>query len=366
MNTSPIPVLIADIGGTNARLSIVIIEKNKPIIEIDKKTYTTYAHKNLKTILSNYISSFKSTEHFPVFAVLGLPGAIINNKVVLSHALSHLNGTTGEEMAKSIGIRHVLYLNDFNVNGYSIQCKELENNVDYVQINEGVEPVENSTKVMIGAGTGLGTGYLTKTPIMKYYSVHSSEGGQQDFAPTTELQGKYKEFIKKILNVQCPSVEMACCGSSISTIYRFFESLEHIDCDQGIASEMKKAIGDKDKLTKLNERIIEYGTKNKCQLCKRVVDFFIELYGSICGNIAISMLPFGGIYLLGGVSSALAEYMKRTDIFMNNFVNKAGLNSLLEKIPVYIIINKNLGVSGAAIYAKKIIEEGTIDNIIQK
>ena len=78
------------------------------------------------------------------------------------------------------------------------------------------------------------------------------------------------------------------------------------------------------------------------------------------------MLPFGGIYLLGGVSSALAEYMKRTDIFMSNFVNKAGLNLLLEKIPVYIIINKNLGVSGAAIYAKKIIEEGTIDNIIQK
>ena len=52
MNTSPIPVLIADIGGTNARLSIVIIEKNKPIIEIDKKTYTTYAHKNLQRMLT--------------------------------------------------------------------------------------------------------------------------------------------------------------------------------------------------------------------------------------------------------------------------------------------------------------------------
>ena len=122
MNSNITPVLIADIGGTNARLSLVLIEKTNSdykITEIDKKTYTTFAHKTLKSILSNYISSFKSTEHFPVFAVLGLPGAIINNKVVLSHALSHLNGTTGEEMAKSIGIRHVLYLNDFNVNGYS-------------------------------------------------------------------------------------------------------------------------------------------------------------------------------------------------------------------------------------------------------
>ena len=42
---------------------------------------------------------------------------------------------------------------------------------------------------------------------------------------------------------------------------------------------------------------------------------------------------------------------------MKNFVNKAGLNMLLEKIPVYVIINTNLGVSGAAVFARKIIEE---------
>ena len=366
MNSNITPVLIADIGGTNARLSLVLIEKTNSdykITEIDKKTYTSFAHKTLKSILSNYISSFKSTDTFPKFAVLGIPGALINNKVIVSNVLPDLNGTTGEEMAKEIGIEHVIYLNDFNVNGYSIQSKVLENNIDYIQLNPGVDPEPNTTKGMIGAGTGLGMGYLTKTPAMKYYSVHSSEGGSMDFAPTSELQERYRKFLSDILKVQCPSVEMACCGSSISNIYRFFETIEKVNGDEGIKAEMHQALGNQDKLTKLNQKIIEYGISNKCLLCKRVVDFFIEIYGSITGNFAISMLPFGGIYLLGGVSSALANYMQSTDIFMKNFVNKAGLNMLLEKIPVYVIINTNLGVSGAAVFARKIIEEGTIEKM---
>ena len=366
MNTQSTPVLIADIGGTNARLSIVLIEKNTSelkTIEIDKTTYTTFEHANLKSILSNYISKFKNTPHFPKFAVLGIPGALINNKVIVSNALPDLNNTTGAEMAREIGIEHVIYLNDFNVNGYSIQSKILEENVDYIQLNPGVTPEPNTTKAMVGAGTGLGMGYLTKTSLMKYYSVHSSEGGCQDFAPTTELQEKYKNYLAATLKVKCPSVEMACCGSSISIMFWFFEKEMKVQGNKEIIKEMDAAKGCQTKLTKLNEKIIEKGINNTCPLCKKVVDFFIEVYGSICGNLAITLLPFGGIYLLGGVSAALSEYMKKTDIFLKNFVDKAGLNSMLEKIPIYVIINKNLGVGGAAVFAKKVIEEGNIEQI---
>ena len=43
---------------------------------------------------------------------------------------------------------------------------------------------------------------------------------ERDFA---ELQEKYKNYLAATLKVKCPSVEMACCGSSISIMFWFFE-----------------------------------------------------------------------------------------------------------------------------------------------
>jgi glucokinase len=361
MTSQSVPVLIGDIGGTNSRLSLIII--NDPmspdvkITEINKINVKTFNYPTLKHLLSEYVNKFKDTPYFPDIAVLGIPGALINNKVIISNALPYLNGTTGSQMANDIGIKHLIYLNDFNINGYSIQSTKLEEGKDYFQLNPGVIPEPNSTKAMIGAGTGLGMGYLTKSSTTRYYSVHSSEGGQQDFSPTNPLQQRYKEYLIHRLNVFNPTIGHACSGSAISYIYSFFKNVEKEEGDVSMMEEYEQIKSNQDKLVMFHEKIIQKGINNECSLCKKVVNFFVELYGSVAGNLAISMLPFGGLYLLGGVSAALAEYIKSNDIFMKHFSSKGGLKCVLEKFPIYIMINQQIGVFGAAVFAKKFIEE---------
>lgn len=371
MESELVPVVIGDIGGTNCRLSLIKIntkEESTNIKNLHIKIYKSLKFKNnLEEILKEYLKYLKSENCEPKMAVLGIPGAIINNRVIVSYQFPLLNGTSGSEMAKKIGVDHLMYLNDFNINGYAIQNKKFVEGVDYIHLNPNIKSESNQTKAMIGAGTGLGMGYLTKTPYNKYYSVYSSEGGQQDFAPCTKLQNDYKQFLIEKIGFPKPSWEMACCGSSITRIYKFFlsikeeEKINENDIDKNLMNDVLNSENDGKKIIDCNNKIIENCINNKCSLCKRTIDFFIELYGSIAGNISLLTLPFGGIYLFGGVSAALANYMKKNDIFIKNLINKAGLDKFLERIPVYIIINEELGVTGAAEFTKQALEEGKLN-----
>lgn len=65
--------------------------------------------------------------------------------------------------------------------------------------------------------------------------------------------------------------------------------------------------------------IIEMAMKRKDPLCHKVVDKFAEIYGVEVGNMALSVLPYGGIYLIGGVTEGITEHLLHSDVFLNSF-----------------------------------------------
>ena len=66
---------------------------------------------------------------------------------------------------------------------------------DFERLNDN--PIElNAPIAMIGAGTGLGHGFLVKNSVSKYYEVSPSEGGHQDFAPQNELEWEYFTYLQ--------------------------------------------------------------------------------------------------------------------------------------------------------------------------
>lgn len=366
MSEKKISVLLGDIGGTNSRLCIVYMVKDSIIETIDEKVYPTYKYKGLKEILKDYLSNFKNKEIYPKLAVLGIPGIVVNNKVLGSFALPELNGKTGNEMGKELEIDYFMYLNDFNVNGYAIQSKNIKEGIDYISLTPNVKPVPNACKFMIGAGTGLGTGFLTKKNYDKYYTVNSAQGGQQDFPINNQLQYNYKKYLSQFYKVDNPTCENACCGSTITLIYKFISNEENIKEKD---SELKKNVMElnedlnNEKVRDLNKKIIENGINEKCPLCKRVLDFFIEIYASIAANLAIATVSLGGVYLFGGVTAGIAEYLKKSNLFVNNFVHKGGLDMMLKTIPIYAVINEKLGIIGAGEYARQAIEDGRLNVI---
>jgi glucokinase len=90
------------------------------------------------------------------------------------------------------------------------------------------------------------------------------------------------------------------------------------------------------------------------RLCVQALDLFVAAYGAEAGNLALNCLPYGGLYLAGGVGGKILPKLQDGE-FMENFLDKGRMRSLLENIPVSLITNPKVGLLGAALYAQKLI-----------
>ena len=62
--------------------------------------------------------------------------------------------------------------------------------------------------------------------------------------------------------------------------------------------------------------------KKRDPLCLKVIDKFTEILAVEVGNMALKTLPYGGIYLTGGVTMGIRDYMLHSDTFLENFYAK--------------------------------------------
>lgn len=364
-----IPFLLGDIGGTNVRLKLVnLTESSNPEVEeLSSNIYSTTPQTIFDTIKSFISECFDKFSLKPNTAIFGVPGVIIGGTVIVSTQIPTFNGVSGKKLAEILGIENGIFLNDFNINGYAIQSNKLILGKDYIQLNPGVERVENESIGMIGTGTGLGMGYLTKPLGSSYYNVYSSEGGYADYPPTEEIEYKYKEYLSKKLKKNYINKEEALSGRSLGNLFLFFvdEMKEEPknEKEKEILSQLKGLTEEnyKENITKINKVILQEGidlnNDLNTSICRKVVDRFVKMYASTASDIALSILPYGGLFLLGGLSEGLSSYMMKTGDFIKKFEDKGGLGVILKRIPIFVVVNLQFGVFGAEVYAKKLITE---------
>ena len=132
------------------------------------------------------------------------------------------------------------------------------------------------------------------------------------------------------------------------------------DMDLGNKLDALKDMKNLLEVDKLNIEIVTKGLKDECSLCKKVLELFIEIFGETAGNSALYCIPHGGMYLVGGLSFALKDMIKNSDIFMKHFVNKDNFHFFLEKFPVYLVKNGELGILGSAECARRLIEKNEV------
>ena len=68
-------VLVGDVGGTNIRLNIRRISKdiNVPHNVINRSKLPSQKYPSLEAAIEEYLSPYKNTENYPLYAVIGLP-----------------------------------------------------------------------------------------------------------------------------------------------------------------------------------------------------------------------------------------------------------------------------------------------------
>jgi len=222
-------------------------------------------------------------------------------------------------------------------------------NIKHVELlndKVGAQREEKGIIACVGAGTGLGEAFLMWGG--DEYIANGTEGGHTEFAPQTELEWRLTRYVKERLRLQHVSSERLISGLGIPHIYEFL-------CRESpylISAELKRKLGLIHHDKNAHGYAIMEEAVNGDALAKRAIELFVEIYGAEVGNMALKCLPYGGIFIAGGIAPSAFQMMKEHDRFYRAFKDKGRMEGILAKIPIYIIRHENAGLLGSKVKAQ--------------
>eukprot|EP00595_Chromulina_sp_UTEXLB2642_P001647 CAMPEP_0196766012 /NCGR_PEP_ID=MMETSP1095-20130614/16996_1 /TAXON_ID=96789 ORGANISM="Chromulina nebulosa, Strain UTEXLB2642" /NCGR_SAMPLE_ID=MMETSP1095 /ASSEMBLY_ACC=CAM_ASM_000446 /LENGTH=117 /DNA_ID=CAMNT_0042125781 /DNA_START=839 /DNA_END=1189 /DNA_ORIENTATION=+ len=88
------------------------------------------------------------------------------------------------------------------------------------------------------------------------------------------------------------------------------------------------------------------------------MEIFVTAYGSEAGVAALKWLPFGGLYLTGGITPKNIDLLTDKDgPFLSAFLDKGRVSGMLCSIPIYAVMTEDLGVRGAHLLAFRLLRD---------
>lgn len=323
-------VLAGDVGGTNARLAIVDVGGGDARIVKETK-YPSRDYPGLAPIVRRFC---EETGSRPDRACFGIACPIVGDDCTAPNLPWTINV---KKLTADIGIPRTRIINDFVSVGYGI---ELLGPTDRVTLQEGVA-VPHGPIALIGAGTGLGQGFLFWDD--DHYEVLASEGGHSDFAARGKAQAGLLQFLEaKFHRV---SWERLLSGPGLVNIYHYL-------AESGVSPEQATV---KDQMTREDPAavITRHALGKADCLSDRALDLFSEIFGAQAGNLALTVVATGGVYLAGGIAPRIVKRLKAGG-FMAAFRDKGRLSEVLSHIPVHVVINPNVGLLGSAAVAGRL------------
>ena len=96
--------------------------------------------------------------------------------------------------------------------------------------------------------------------------------------------------------------------------------------------------------------IAEQACAGTCEVCVATMDLWTDAYGAEAGNLAVRALAFGGVYVAGGIAPKILPKLK-DGTFFQAFCDKTLLSPVLARIPIYVVLNEDAPIWGAAYQA---------------
>jgi len=320
-------ILAGDIGATRTRLAAFQTEGNKLELVVGK-TYKSQDHSGLQEIISAFVKS----EGIPVHsACFGVAGPVRGGRSKISNLPWTIEA---RELSTQLKLGSIGLINDLEAYAYGIDALESK---DFVTLSEGVEDVEGN-RVVISARTGLGIAGLYWDGFRHH--PFPCEGGHADFAPKNDLEAELARYLRtKYDHVSC---ERILSGPGIKNIYDFLRETGKAEEPSWLQKQINEA---PDPPALISQLALE----NKAQICDQTMKIFVGVYGSETGNCALTLLATGGVFIGGSIAAKIVPRMQ-DPVFMNSFLDKGRMRSLLSDIPVKIVLNDDCGITGAARY----------------
>jgi glucokinase len=296
-------VLLGDIGATNARFALLVDGALGPVKSFDVASFARFADA-AAIFLKDHCRQLEISN-----AVLAVAGPIEGQRCVLTNCSWVIDA---RELYEAFGLQSRI-VNDFEAVAYSLPSLT---SADLVGMG-GTKAELGAPMAVLGPGSGLGVACLV--PGLGKPVVIPSEGGHATLAGICDREDQIiKQLRTRFGHV---SAERLVSGDGLGNIYQAIVAVDGLTLAPRSAADITKC-----------------ALSGDCHVAHEALAKFCAFLGSFAGNVALMFGARGGVFIAGGISPRIAEFLARSE-FRNRFEAKGRLRPYLEAIPLYVIVH---------------------------
>ncbi len=321
----PTVVLAGDVGGTNVRLALVELSGTSARLGL-RSDYRVAEHGSLEEVVASFLAGLGSAP--PARACLGVAGTLESERrgtgVNLPWALD------ADALEARCGLERVRFVNDFHAAARGVEWVGPEG---LLPLGGGPARV-GAPIAVLGAGTGLGQAFLVGEPGQR--RVVPTEGGHRGFAPADPLQDRLLAWMRP--RYGRVSTERVLSGPGLAETYRFLVEAE----GRPPAASVEEVPEPEQPLAVSQAGLAGEPTP------RAALELFVDVFGAEAGDVALTVLARGGVYLAGGIAPNVLRAPALQARFRRAFEQKGRLEPVVAPIPVWVVLEDALALLGAA------------------
>jgi glucokinase len=302
MSGPPSPILLADLGGTNARFALLEGDKITRVATLPVADY-----KSPVEAAQAYLAR-EGEGAKPESAAVAAAGPIVDGKIVMTNAHWVVDG---EAIRGALGLASARTVNDFDALARAVPVL---GSADLLALGGGA-PVAGAPVAVVGPGTGFGVAALIASQIVE--TVLVTEGGHATLPGEDKREDAIIENLRQRLGHV--SVEHVLSGDGLEQLYRAV-----------VALEAPKS-PDRD-----SPGIVAHAVAGDCKASVAALELFCAFLGAVAGNIALTFGARGGVFIGGGMALHFQDFLARS-AFRKRFEAKGRFKAYLAAVPTALI-----------------------------
>lgn len=313
----PFPVLLCDIGGTNARFAL----KSGPDAPLlPGLPVRTAAYESFEAATAAVISGLGAK---PRSLIVCAAGPVSGRSVKMTNAAWSIEGA---KVARELGLDQGLLLNDFEAQALSLPALEH----DWTTPIGPKIPPQPGVQLVIGIGTGLGAAALVE--VEGRFLALASEAGHADFGPVGAIEAAIWPHIG-ISALGRVSVETILSGPGLARLH-------HARCEAaGIVSPVRDEIA-----------LVEQAHAQPNGEEARTLGMIWTLTARCAGDLTLNLLAKGGVTFSGGILPRLTAFLEPLK-FRARFEDKAPFVEMMKGVGTRLVVVNDTVLPGMAAIA---------------
>lgn len=295
------PVLVGDVGGTNARFAL---SDGQGILR-EIRTIRAQEHDTFSDALAAYQNEVGGDRSIALAAArIAGAGPVESKGIELTNSPWRI---LSDEVSNAIGGGPVLLFNDLEAVALALPHLEAG---DYSPLGPPVCNALSGPLLALNVGTGFGAAAAFRSG--SFWRAAGGEPGHMTFAARTSAE------IAMLSGLE--SIEDVLSGSGLVRVYDAFRA------GQGLASE-EGPFSSADILARTGEDLVAQQTER----------FFSDLLARVAGDLVLALGAWGGVFFCGSVAGAWAQQTD-TARFRKIFAAKGKMSERMLRVATHSIL----------------------------